>query len=49
MTIITFLFTMVGAVGERYRTIAFGTAGGSHFILPSLIHRIILQAGLLIL
>ena len=25
MTIITFLFTMVGAVGERYRTIAFGT------------------------
>ena len=25
MTIITFLFTMIGAVGERYRTIALGT------------------------
>ena len=49
MTVITFLFTMVGAVGERYRTIAFGTLVKCCGIPPPLIRRIILQAGLSIL
>ncbi len=30
---------MIGAVGERYRTIAFGTLGGSYLYRPSLIYR----------